>query len=127
MSYYTKTFFCLVFKRNFSIFIICLLAFTACGDSVSTGDGVCNHDWGAWIETTAPTCTEDGVETRTCILNNAHKETQPGAAALGHDWNMISGTAPTCSEPGYGTGTCKRTDCGETVTDAVIPVDPKRI
>ena len=125
MKLLAKLFLNLFFIRKFSvsILLICLiLSFTACGSDSDGGGGDCNHDWSAWIETKAPTCTEAGVETRTCSLNGAHKETRSGAAALGHDWNMTTGTAPTCSAPGNGTGSCNR--CGETVTGGAIPIDP---
>ena len=40
-------------------------------------------EFGAWILTKAPTCTEAGVETRTCACGES--ETR-AVAALGHDW-----------------------------------------
>ncbi len=41
------------------------------------------HSFGQWVITTDPTCTESGVETRTCACGET--ETRP-VAALGHDW-----------------------------------------
>ena len=55
------------------------------------------HTWGAWTQTTAPTCTAAGVETRTCELDGSHVETR-GVAALGHNlvfldkWSTDGGT-----------------------------------
>ena len=43
------------------------------------------HDFGAWIETTAPTCTAQGVETRYCIHDNTHTETRK-TGVLGHNY-----------------------------------------
>jgi hypothetical protein len=40
---------------------VLVLAFTACKDEPEH-----THEWGAWQETTAPTITADGEETRTC-------------------------------------------------------------
>ncbi|MBQ6381927.1 MAG: S8 family serine peptidase [Clostridia bacterium] len=64
------------------------------------------HIWGDWTETTAPTCEEQGVETRNCQRDNAHTETRP-VAALGHNYEPTV-TAPTCTERGYTTYNCTR-------------------
>ena len=61
------------------------------------------HSFGEWAVTTAPTCTEKGVETRTCATCGA-TETQ-AVKALGHDYKAVV-TAPTCTEKGYTTHTC---------------------
>jgi hypothetical protein len=45
----------------------------------------CNHQWGAWTVITAPTCTTDGEETRTCILCG-RTETR-SIPATGHNWS----------------------------------------
>jgi len=37
------------------------------------------HDWGEWIETKAPTVTEEGEETRTCKIDPSHTQTRPVA------------------------------------------------
>ena len=41
------------------------------------------HSFGEWTVTTAPTCTEEGVETRTCGCGETESRKIP---ALGHDW-----------------------------------------
>ncbi len=51
-----------------------------------------NHDWGDWSETTAPTCTATGVETRTCSRCGA-TETRD-IAATGHYFNELVDTNP---------------------------------
>jgi hypothetical protein len=51
------------------------------------------HDWGNW-ETTAPTCTTAGWDTRTCAHNTGHTDSKPGAVPLGHDWNESYTTIP---------------------------------
>ncbi len=43
------------------------------------------HDWGDWTETTPATCTEAGVETRTCSRDASHTETR-AIEATGHAW-----------------------------------------
>lgn len=72
------------------------------------------HVWSEWTVTTEPTCTEAGVETRTCECGET--ETQE-IAALGHsfgDWTVT--TEPTCTEDGEETRVCA---CGETETQKI--------
>jgi hypothetical protein len=66
------------------------------------------HIWGEWSPTTAPTCTAAGEDTRICTLNDTHKETRTGAAALGHDYTWETTAPATCTAPGVKTGTCTR-------------------
>ena len=78
------------------------------------------HVWGIWVETTGPTCTTAGVETRICAeCGEAH--TRPGSAALGHDWGNWETTKPATAG-GYGeeTRTCQR--CGESETRPTPPL-----
>ena len=65
----------------------------------------CDHEWGEWVVTTEPTCTEKGVKTRTCALCE-ETETED-IDALGHDYVPVV-TKPTCTEAGYTTYTCSR-------------------
>ena len=44
------------------------------------------HQWGEWAQTQAPTCTEQGVETRVCARDSSHEESRY-IDALGHDWS----------------------------------------
>jgi hypothetical protein len=65
------------------------------------------HQWGPWAQTTAPTCTEAGEDTKVCALDEEHKDTRVGAAALGHDWGAWMQTkAPATTEEGEETRTC---------------------
>ena len=64
---------------------------------------VIEHQFGDWQQTTAPSCTAEGVETRSCT-NCGKTETQP-IAKLDHSYNAAI-TAPTCTEQGYTTYTC---------------------
>ena len=57
------------------------------------------HDWGAWTVTTPATCTNEGVETRTCKRDPSHVETRT-IPTTGHNW----------VDNGNGTHTC--TNCG---------------
>jgi len=58
----------------------------------------CTHSWGEWVVTTAPTCTETGIETATCTLCGASK-TQ-SVAATGHSF-VYTETAITCANCDY--------------------------
>ena len=68
------------------------------------------HAFGEWTETKAPTCTEDGEQSRSCA-NCQETETEV-IAKLGHSYEAVV-TAPTCTEGGYTTYTCA---CGDTYT-----------
>ncbi|MCI6831237.1 MAG: fibronectin type III domain-containing protein, partial [Clostridiales bacterium] len=66
-----------------------------------------NHKWGEWEVITPATCTEDGVETRTCKNDKTHTETRK-IEATNHDWGEWKVTTPaTCTEDGVETRTCK--------------------
>ena len=77
------------------------------------------HSWSDWTVTTEPTCTEAGVETRTCECGET--ETRE-VAALGHGETEVRGAvAADCTTDGY-TGDTYCTVCGEKVaTGEVIP------
>lgn len=76
------------------------------------------HEWNAWKQTTKPTCTEVGVETRVCERNAAHTETRE-LPSLGHDWGAWTVTTPaTKTEDGVETRVCARCEAEET---RVIP------
>jgi hypothetical protein len=77
--------------------------FIGCKDG---DDKTHTHDWGDFIQTTAPTCTEAGIETKTCKLDPSHTETRTGANALGHNWEWIE------TSIGVETKICSR--CNET-------------
>ena len=71
------------------------------------------HSFGEWTETTAPACTEKGVETRYCSRCDATETRE--VDALGHsfgEWTVT--TAPTCTEKGVETRYCSRCDATET-------------
>ena len=62
-----------------------------------------DHGWGEWVVTTEPTCTEPGVETRTCTRDAAHTETREIEAA-GHDFVAFvddSTNTATCTQGGH--------------------------
>ena len=73
------------------------------------------HSWGAWVETTKPTCTAAGVQTATCT-RCSEKKTQ-SVAATGHSYSSVV-TKPTETEQGYTTHTC--TVCGYSYKDSYV-------
>lgn len=75
-----------------------------------------DHNYGAFVETKAPTCTEPGTKTATCSKCGGTLEQE--IPALGHDYTTVEGTAPTCTVDGFGTTTCSRCDYSST---GVIP------
>ena len=69
---------------------------TACGMTLADALG---HAWGTGTVTKEPTCTEEGIETVTCIRCNA---TQTQAIdSLGHDLVHHEGQAATCTAAGW--------------------------
>ena len=71
-----------------------------------------SHSYGAWVTTKAPTCTESGIETRTCAKCGVSENR--AIPATGHHYDAVA-TAPTCTERGYTTHTCV---CGDSYTDS---------
>ena len=71
-----------------------------------------SHSYGAWVTTKAPTCTESGIETRTCAKCGVSENR--AIPATGHHYDAVA-TAPTCTERGYTTHTCA---CGLSYTDS---------
>ena len=89
--------------------IMMSFAFAACTSQTSETPSGHVHEWGEWTETKAPTCVEEGEETRVCKLDESHIETRsvsidPDA----HEWGEWAETkAPTCVEEGEETRVCK--------------------
>ena len=70
------------------------------------------HDFGEWVTTQEPTCTEAGTAVRACT-RCSEKLTIP-IEALGHNEQIVV-TEPTCTTQGYNTHTCIR--CQESYQD----------
>ncbi len=80
-----------------------------CGEIVSGCEEtpVLGHNYGEWTVTTQPTCTEKGMEVRTCTRCSA-SETRD-INALGHDIKHHAAKAATCTEKGWAAyDTCSR-------------------
>ena len=66
------------------------------------------HNFGDWVQTKAPTCTEKGEEEQVCECGE--KKTR-AVNALGHDWGeWAAKTAASCTTDGVDERVCKR--CG---------------
>ena len=69
-----------------------------------------DHVWGDWVETTPPTCSKQGEDTRICTaVTPTHDETRAGAAIdpTAHIWgNPVPTTPATFVTAGTGTRTC---------------------
>ncbi len=77
------------------------------------------HDYSIDVPAVDPTCTEPGNEAgKQCSVCDDIDAVE--IPALDHDWDAVV-TDPTCTEDGYTTYTCKRTDCGETYVDDIVP------
>jgi hypothetical protein len=64
-------------KKQFSMIALALVAIITLAIVNCDGGGdEHTHTWGAWQETTSPTITVDGLETRTCFTCG-EKETRP--------------------------------------------------
>ena len=71
------------------------------------------HDFGAWTQSKAPTCTAKGEETRKCSRCNETEKRD--VAALGHDFGAwTQSKAPTCTAKGEESRKCSRCDATET-------------
>ena len=85
----------------------------SCGEAGTKTFGVgdvIEHSYGEFVETKAPTCTEEGVSTKTC--SKCNKTATKAIPVIAHSYSPVV-TDPTCTEAGYTTYTCT---CGDTYT-----------
>ena len=77
---------------------------------------VCPHETWQVVHETPPSCTEDGLTEKICLVcGETAKETVP---ALGHEWEDATVVTPaSCTEKGETSAVCAR--CGDTVTEAI--------
>ena len=73
-------------------------------DSITVTASTCEHNWGEYVQTSAPTCTENGVNTSTCTLCGETKT--DSIPATGHTYTYVDGSM-TCT-------------CGD--TQAISPI-----
>ncbi len=86
----------------------------ALGLNMVNYDHSAHHEWSDWAESLAPTCKDDGEESRSCPICG-DIETRPIAASGDHSFAAWSETTkPTCTENGVESRTCVA--CGMTET-----------
>ena len=79
-----------------------------------TAEFIASHA-GEWTIEKAATCTEDGLQTRTCTDCGALESEV--ISKTGHRYSSVV-TAPTCTTDGYTTHTCSV--CGDSYTDSPV-------
>ena len=90
--------------------LVCLFALAAC-DEPTTPTECETHTFSEWQAAQAPTCTEAGMEKRTCTVCE-DQEFRP-VNALGHSYGEWENAAPaTCEDEGKNKRACAT--CGET-------------
>lgn len=88
----------------------------ACGDTPT--EECAEHTYGEWVTTTAPTCTESGIETRVCSVCGYEDTRTVGES--GHSYGTWQQqTEPTCKSQGKATRTCACGDVDEKILDVV--------
>ena len=79
---------------------------TTCGIADPTYEPPHEHSFGEWTATKQATCTDAGIETRTCECGESETRT---VEALGHDIKHHAAKAATCTEKGWAAyDTCSR-------------------
>ncbi|MBR5806938.1 MAG: leucine-rich repeat protein [Oscillospiraceae bacterium] len=68
------------------------------------------HDWTEWIEIEVASCTENGIEKRTCQRCSIGVETRP-VTSTGHNIVVNEIVEPTCESSGYTKLVCTNKDC----------------
>ena len=86
-------------------------------------DPALGHDWGNWTQTTDPTCTEKGEETREC--SRCHTTDKQDVDALGHKSDKGTVTKKA-TYTATGVKTYKCTVCGKVLKTETIAKLPKK-
>ena len=85
-------------------------------DTSTSTTSIHTHNWGAWTTVTAASCTQGGVEERTCSTCK-QKDTPRQTNPLGHNWDAgVIQVPATDTTAGTKLFTCLR--CGETKTES---------
>lgn len=89
-----------------------------CGKTIRTETiPALGHSFGEWTVTKAPSCTETGIETRTCSCGEYETRTLEKTAHTASEWTVIK--EPDCTQGGEKIQVCSV--CGETVATEAIP------
>ena len=105
--------------------VILALSLTACPEPNPDPTPTHTHQWGNWTTTTPATCSVTGTQTRTCILDATHIDTQDiPIDPTAHDWGNWEVTTPaTTTADGEETRTCKH-DATHKETQPIAKLDP---
>lgn len=135
--------------KKFLLAMLIAVAAACCAFAVTACAGSHEHSWSNWtaVEGHAPTCTEDGLESRVC--SECGEKEERHADKLGHSWGewtydggatythsrvcandsshieeadcsyTQTVTAPTCEDDGYVIYSCN--DCEYTYTGETLP------
>ena len=101
------------FKRILSL-VLTFAMVLSCVPSQVFAVETCDHSYEVTVA--EPTCTEDGSIDYVCTLCGDSFQ-EPGAAAVGHDYQETDAVAATCSEAGSVIYVCAV--CGDTVLDEI--------
>lgn len=105
---------------KFMFKVTCVVWIFACAISFCTDDfwysAMCvHHDYGAWVKVNETTCTEDGIEERTCKI--CGQKSVREYKAYGHEYIAETTKEATVFEEGEIEYTCFR--CGDSYTKSV--------
>ena len=95
---------------------VCTYTCATCGETKTEVIPTVEHTHKHKAVVTAPTCTEKGYTTYTCVCGDSYVSNE--TAALGHAYAYVVTDAPTVEVYGYLTGTCQ--GCGDT-TYEILP------
>ena len=109
-----------LYAITLSLFLI--ICCTGCNDKSNNSDnnasnGEHTHSFSVWSTSTMPSCSSQGMQTRTC--NSCGFSEYSPISATGHQYN--SGeitTEPSCVKEGVKTYTCTITNCHHSYTEA---------
>lgn len=102
---------------------ICSIGLVAC-DANALFDSITGnhrHTFGEGVQTTAPTCTKNGVMSYACTGEDCDATKKEDIPALGHALVFYSQTEPTCTENGVKKFKCLRKDCPNGIVLEEIP------
>ena len=98
--------------------IISMMLLSSC-DDLFGGENEHEHEFSEWETVDAPTCTEGGLEARTCDCGEEETRSVP---ATGHSFGKwTTEKEATCAEDGAKTRSCKV--CGEEKTEYIPMTD----
>ena len=89
-----------------------------CGRIIYESIPAIGHEYGDWVVTKEPSCTETGIETRYCTHNPSHTQTRP-IDMIDHTYEWVVTTEPTVLAAGVESYKC--TVCGDVAQTREIP------